>query len=49
MSNATEINYFTTFLQISDGNIQIIIGKHKYNVSSGPILELIRIYHINSL
>ena len=30
-------------------NFQIIIGKHKCNVSSGPILELIRICHINSL
>ena len=30
-------------------NFQIIICKHKYNVSSGPILKLIRICHINNL
>ena len=30
-------------------NFQIIISKHKCGVSSGPILELIRTWHINSL
>ena len=30
-------------------NFQIIIGKDKCNVSGRPILELIRIFHINSL
>ena len=30
-------------------NFQIIIDKHKCGVSGRPILELIRIYYINSL
>ena len=27
----------------------IKMGNHKCDVSSGPILELIRIYHVNNL
>ena len=30
-------------------NFQIIIDKHKCDVSGGLILKLIRIFHINSL
>ena len=50
MSNAMDTNYFTTFLQTADvSNFQIIIGKHKCDVSIRLILELIRISHINIL
>ena len=42
--NATDTNYFIIFLL---SNFQIIIGKHKYDISSGLILELIRVCHIN--
>ena len=47
-SNIIDTNYFTTFLQTTDvafSNFQIIIDKHKCDVSSEPILELIRICH----
>ena len=47
-SNIIDTNYFTTFLQTTDvafSNFQIIIDKHKCDVSGEPILELIRICH----
>ena len=44
-SNIIDTNYFTTFLQTTDvtfSNFQIIIDKHKCDVSSRSILELIK-------
>ena len=43
----TILQHFYELLMFS--NFQIIIDKHKCDVSGGPILELIRICYINSL